>query len=223
MIAFFKFILPKFMTIFGQFGIELPLPTQLLFNAGKFLEGNFLLIIAGSIFLVGSFSVLIKRGKTKLIWEKAKLKLPIAGKMVLLTCLERFTSTVYILLDSGLPLIYTLEIAAKSVGNSVLEKSILAVKNKVRDGASLSDELSKLNIFPLLIAEMARVGEETGSMPQVFSKIATHYQKDLSARSERLVAVFEPAMIVFMGVGIGVMVISLFLPLFKMATMGDNF
>ena len=91
---------------------------------------------------------------------------------------------------------------------------------RVRDGASLSDEFRKMEIFPLLISEMAKIGEETGSMPQVFNKISTHYQKDLASRVERLIAAFEPIMIVLIGVVIGGIVIALFLPLFKLSTLG---
>ena len=117
-------------------------------------------------------------------------------------------------------MVYTLEVVARGTGNSVLEKSLLQVTEKVRDGASLSDEFRKLEIFPLLVSEMAKIGEETGSMPQVFNKISIHYQKDLSSRTESLVAAFEPIMIVLIGIVIGGVVIALFLPLFRLSTLG---
>jgi type IV pilus assembly protein PilC len=166
------------------------------------------------------FSAFTKRPETKPLWDRIKLKLPLIGNLSFLSALERLTSTIYILLDSGLPLVYALEVVARGVGNSILEKNLLQVTEKVRDGASLSSEFRKLDIFPLLIAEMAKVGEETGSMPQVFNKISTYYQKDFSSRIERLITAFEPIMIILIGIVIGGIVIALFLPLFKLSTLG---
>ena len=117
-----------------------------------------------------------------------------------------------------MPVVYTLEVAARSVGNSLMEDSILMVKERVREGASLSKEFQRLQVFPLLISEMAKIGEETGTMPKVFHKISTHYQVELSTRVERLIAAFEPMMIIIMGIVIGFLVIALFLPLFRIAT-----
>jgi len=222
MLVFFKFVLPKFTAIFKQFDITLPLPTQVLFNISELLEKNFLLVLAAIGLVVGGIIFLTRWPATKAVWEGVKLKAPIMGNVVFLSCLERLTSTIYILLDSGLPLIHTLEIASRSMDNSVLERSISVVRDKVRDGASLSAELARLNIFPLLISEMAKIGEETGSMPQIFSKISSHYQRELTTRIERLIAAFEPVMITIMGVGIGAVVISLFLPLFKISTIGGG-
>jgi len=220
LLFFLKFVLPKFTSLFTQFNITLPLPTQIVFKIGDFFKKNFLLIILGIGVLIFSFTFFRRRPLMKRIWDKVNFKLPIIGKLVLLSCLERLTSTIYILLDSGLPLVYTLEVAAKATNHTFLEKDLLFVKEKVREGASLSDELRKMNIFPLLISEMAKIGEETGSMPEVFKKISLHYQKELTTKVERLIAAFEPLMILFMGIIIGGIVISLFLPLFKIATLG---
>lgn len=222
MLIFFKFVLPKFTAIFKQFDITLPVPTQILFNISELMEKNFLLVLGAIALSVAGLMFFIKSPATKAIWESVKLKIPIMGKVVFLSCLERLTSTIHILLDSGLPLIHTLEIAARSMDNSVLERNLNVVRDKVRDGASLSSELARLNIFPLLISEMAKIGEETGSMPQIFSKIAAHYQRELTTRIERMIAAFEPVMITVMGAGIGAVVVSLFLPLFKISTIGGG-
>jgi len=219
-VIFFKFILPKFTMLFEQFDIELPLATRIIFGISKFLEANFLLVVGGVVLLGFGFSLFTKRPETKEICDRIKLKLPFIGDLTFLAALERLTSTIYILLDSGLPLVYTLEVVSRGTGNIILEKSLLQVTEKVREGASLSAEFRKLDIFPLLVSEMAKIGEETGTMPQVFNKISTHYQKDLSMRLERLITAFEPIMIVFIGIVIGGIVIALFLPLFKLSTLG---
>jgi len=219
-LIFFKFILPKFTSLFEQFDIELPLLTRILFRISEFLETNFILVLAIMAGVVFGFSFFAKQVETKKIWDRVKLKLPIIGELASLIALERLTSTIFILLDSGLPLVYTLEVVVRGTNNSVLEKSLLQVTERVREGASLSDEFRKLEIFPLLISEMAKIGEETGNMPQVFSKIAIHYQKDLTSRIENLIAAFEPVMIILIGVMVGGIVIALFLPLFKLSTLG---
>jgi type IV pilus assembly protein PilC len=218
--VFFKFILPKFIMIFKDFGITLPLPTQIIFNIADFIDKNFIMVIFGFIAAIVGIVVFMRNPATKELRDRVSLKLPIAGEIFFLFALDRFTSTLYILLDSGLPLVYALEIAARGIGNSVLEKNIIFVKNRVKDGASLSREFSKLNIFPALISEMAKIGEETGSMPEIFKKISIHYSKQLSTKVERMIVAFEPIMILVLGVLIGAIVISLFLPLFKIATGG---
>ncbi len=219
-IVFFKLILPKFTTLFDQFDIQLPAVTQFLFNITKAFEVNFVAIMLGLAAIITGAFLFVKRPETRKIWEGIKMRLPIIGELVFLSCIERMTSTMYILLDSGLPLVYTLEVTSKSVGNYVLEKSLRFVTQRVRDGASLSGELKRLEIFPLLVSEMAKIGEETGTMPQVFKRISGHYQRELTTITKRLVSSFEPIMIVGIGLVIGGIVIALFLPLFRISTMG---
>lgn len=219
-LIFFKFILPRFDTIFREFRIDLPGPTKLIFAISRIFVDHFVFVIIGLGVLIFGFFFFLKKRETKPIRDRLSLKLPLVGDLFFLFALERFTSTMFILLDSGLPLVYALEIAARGVGNSVLEANIVFVKDRIKDGASLSREFSKLNIFPILVSEMAKIGEETGSMPEIFKKISAHYNKELSTRVERLISAFEPIMILLIGVIIGAIVISLFLPLFKIATLG---
>jgi type IV pilus assembly protein PilC len=218
--VFFKFILPKFVMIFRDFGMKLPLPTQIIFAIADFIDKNVIFVLLGAAAVIAGFIMFIRNPETKETRDRISMKLPLVGELVFLFCLDRFTSTMYILLDSGLPLVYALEIAARGIGNTILEKNILFVKNKVKDGASLSREFNKMNIFPALISEMAKIGEETGTMPEIFRKISIHYNKELSTRVERIIVAFEPIMILLLGIVIGAIVISLFLPLFKIATGG---
>jgi type IV pilus assembly protein PilC len=151
----------------------------------------------------------------------SSLKIPYFGKIFFVTFVERLTSTINILLESGLPLVYTLEVSARSLGNTMLENKVLFIAKKVRDGNSLSEQFRNQGIFPSLIAEMVTIGEETGSMPEIFKKVSLHYRKDLTVYIEHFIAAFEPIMIVFMGVMIGGIVIALFLPLFRIATLNQ--
>ena len=218
---FFKFILPKFTDLFTQFNIELPLPTRIVFGISMFFTKFWwaiVLVIAG---LIGAFSYFRNNVELKKRLDDIALKMPLLSNLLTLLCMERFTSTMYILLDSGLPLVYTLEASAKSIDSVSIQRDLVMVKERVRQGAALSDELRKLEAFPALIPEMAKVGEETGTLPAVFHKVSVYYQKELISRVERMVTLFEPMMIVVMGAIIGGIVISLFLPIFKIATLSN--
>ncbi|MCM8827545.1 MAG: type II secretion system F family protein, partial [Candidatus Omnitrophica bacterium] len=221
---FLKFILPKFIGIFEQFDIELPLSTKIIFSISKIFEKPLFFgiavggLILGIVLLIRSF----RNPQTKKIWDKFILKFPIVGDLVFIGCLERFSSSVAILLESGLPLVVTLEIAAYSTNNSFLEKELLYIRDKVRSGGLLSSELNNAQIFPLLISEMARIGEETGTLPSVFNRVSLHYRKELSTKIERLISAFEPLIIIIVGIIIGIIVVSLFLPLIKLSTLGGG-
>ncbi len=222
LIFFFKFIFPKFKDIFKQFNIELPPLTLFLFAVSDFFESNLLVILGAIALAVFSFIVLRKNPAAKKSWDSFSLKIPYFGRMFFVTFLERMTSTVNILLESGLPLVYTIEVSAKSLGNFLLENKMLAIAKRVKDGHALSEEFKSQEVFPSLISEMIAIGEETGSMPEVFKKVSLHYRKELTSRIERFITAFEPLMIVVMGLAVGGIVISLFLPLFKISTIGST-
>ncbi|MCD6583556.1 MAG: type II secretion system F family protein [Candidatus Omnitrophica bacterium] len=218
--VFFKVIMPRFSSIFAEFKIQLPKPTVFLLNLSKFVDRNFLLFLGIFIFLI-----LITWGSRKRHFFKHKfddliLKLPLVSPSIILAYLEMFSSTMYILLDSGVPIVYTLEITARSIGNSILERAIQEMKENVKRGRSLSSELANNKLIPPLVSEIVRIGEEAGNLPEMLKKISIHYQKELTTRIERMMALFEPVVILIMGVIIGFIVISLFLPLFKLSTMG---
>jgi len=220
MLVFFKLILPKFTELFEQFEITLPLPTQILFNISEVVNHYFLFIVAGLVGLYFLFNYARKQKAVLDVWDRISLKIPLFGDTVVLTCVERFSSTMFILLESGVPIVYTLEVVAKSLGNSFIAKKINVLKESVKKGRNLSGEISKLYFFPSLVTELVSIGEEAGNLSEMFKKLSVHYQKELSTKIERLVAAFEPIMIVMMSVVIGGIVISLFLPLFKLSTMG---
>jgi len=219
-IVFLKFILPKFTEIFREFDIVLPVPTQILFTISDIFQTHFYLIVGAVVLLVVAFFVLKKQPAVKAYWDRIGIKLPFLGDLMLIFFLERISSTMYILLDSGLPVVYALEVTADSMGNTFFKKIMLRIKSRVREGVPLSEELKKVEVFPILLSEMARIGEETGTMSEVFQKVSTFYQKDMTTRVERIIAAFEPLMIIFIGAVIGGIVLALFLPLFKISTMG---
>ncbi|MCK4918073.1 MAG: type II secretion system F family protein [Candidatus Omnitrophica bacterium] len=218
-IIFLKFIFPQFSGLFEQFNIELPPITQFLFDISNILQEKFslVLLLCGLFFVM--FMYLKSLPETKRVWDRISIKMPILGNLLYLIYLERIASTIHILLDGGLPLVYTLEVTSQCVGSTLFEEKLVAVEQKVRDGNTLSEEFSKQGIFPILVAEMAKIGEETGCMPSVFEKVSIYYRKELTTKVERLVAAFEPLMIIVMGFIIGGIVVSLFLPIFKISSM----
>ncbi|MBD3264829.1 MAG: hypothetical protein GF375_06980 [Candidatus Omnitrophica bacterium] len=220
--GFIKLIFPKFKDLFSQFNIELPAITQTLFNAATFLENYLWFIIGGIVAAIIVLNRLRKRQDVKIFLDSISLKIPILNSILFVIYLERLTSTMYILLDGGLPLVYTIDITAQGIGNHVFKRKLQAVGQKVRDGNSLSEQLANEGIFPILVSEMSKIGEETGNMPEVFEKVSAYYRRELTTKVERLVTLFEPLMIVFMGFVIGAIVISLFLPLFKISTLGGG-
>jgi len=217
---FFYKILPKFNEIFSQFNIDLPLPTQILFKISDFLRQYFWLVFI--IFFIFIFLFLWgrERKEVRIIWDKWNLNLPLLKGLIKLIYLERFASLMYILLESGVPIVYTLEVVSKSIGNIIFEEKIDYLKEEVRRGKNLSSGLAKIPLFPPLLSEITQVGEEAGNLSQMFEKLSTYYQKELSARIERLVYILEPVMIVIMAIIVGTIVISLFWPLFKLTTLG---
>jgi type IV pilus assembly protein PilC len=220
--VFFKFILPRFTTIFSQFHIKLPFITELLIKISDLVNNNFLLLVGFMVAIIVAFIKFRQSDKGKQILDRIKLIIPLIKGLVLYAVLERFSSTVYILLESGVPITYTLDVAAKSSGNSVIGKDIERVRDNVKKGKSFADELEKVEFFPPLISEIAKVGEEAGNMPEMFEKISEHYQLQLTTKMERLVAAFEPLVIFLLGGMIGVVVIALFMPIFKLVTLGGG-
>ncbi len=215
-------IIPKFESIFKQFDITLPFLTQLLFNFSNFMRNNFFWVIvlgAGLVYAVWHFFFKTDVGRN--ITDRAKLHMPILQKFFRIFYLERFSSILSILLDSSVPLAYSLNISQRSIGNKEIASLIQTVGDKVKGGSSMSEELKKSGFFPPMIVEMVKVGEEVGNLPDMFARIAEHYKKSFETILERFISLFEPLMIVFMGIIIGAVVISLFIPLFQLSTLGS--
>ncbi len=219
--VFFKFVLPRFTTIFKQFDIELPFLTKILVDISNLFNHYFLIIIGGIVVLIVVFFQLKKRSFGKKFIDRVNLMLPLIGDFIHLVSAERFASTMYILLESGVPIIYTLEVIGKSIGNVVLENAIFLIRDNVKKGRNLSQEIARVGIFPPLISEIAKIGEETGNMPEMFRKLSEHYRKELNTKMGRIIALFEPLIIMLLGIGIGTIVIALFLPIFKLSTLGS--
>ncbi len=217
MCIFTFFILPRFQTIFFQLGVQLPLLTRIIFTLTGLLTHHIVAIIIISSAVVVGLRFFAKSPMGRKLIDKAQLEIPFIKDFFLVYFLERFSSTSFILFQSGVPIVYTLDVIQRSIENGIFQKEFQSIRNNVKGGNPLSAELAKSKIFPPLIIEMVAIAEEVGNFPEMFGKISKHYQTMLQTKVERVSALFEPLMIAFMGAVVGVLVISLFLPLFQIA------
>ena len=212
-------IVPTFAKILNSFGVELPLPTRILIALSKFLTTKFF-VLAGGVF---GFIFLFKKGtKTppfdRLI-EDAKFKLPIFGDFFRFLILERFATTMSILIESGVPILYALEISERSTGSLRMAETIRFIKKSVKEGRSMASPMERSDFFTPMVIQMISIGEEIGELSNMLKRIAKFYQEYVETFITRLATIFEPLMIVFIGVIIGAMVISIFMPIFSLAFM----
>lgn len=217
LVFFTLFILPRFQEIFTQLDADLPFLTRFMFNFTNFVKKNFLFIIGG---FIGGFFLLkhfLRTSKGRSLVDRIKLNFPLFKSFFWLYYLERFASTTSILFQSGVPIVYALEVVKRSIGNSVLEDILESIREKVKNGLSFSSGMAKARCFPPLMVEMAAIGEEVGNFPEIFKKISKHYRTNLQTRVERAASLFEPILIILVAAIVGIIVISLFLPLLQVA------
>ncbi len=218
-IFFMVKIVPTFAKILESFGVELPAATRMLISISKFLQQKFfllLLMIGGAVYGYKTMSV---RHPFDRIIEEIKFRTPIFGDFFRFLLLERFATTMSILIESGVPILYALEISERSAGSIKMAETINFIKNKVKEGRSMAAPMEKSDFFTPMIVQMIAIGEEIGELSNMLKRIAKFYQEFLATFVTRLASIFEPLMIVFVGIIIGAMVISIFMPIFSMAMM----
>ena len=208
-------VVPTFKGIFDTLGGKLPLPTQVLIAISDLFRHYFLGMVG--VFVVLGF--LLKRylGTPKGRWnfDRLKLKAPVIGSLFRKLAVAKFARTFSTLVKSGVSILNALEIVSKTSGNKVIEASVLGCSSAVRDGEPISRPLSKGGIFPPMVCRMIAVGEQTGQLEKMLSKIADFYDEQVDAATSALTSMIEPLVIALLGVVIGGIVISLFLPIFK--------
>ena len=208
-------VVPTFKGIFDTLGGQLPLPTLILIGVSDAFRKYFLLV-AGSFVLVGFlFQKYISTPKGRYNFDMFKLKAPVLGELFRKMAVAKFSRTFSTLVKSGVSILSALEIVSKTSGNKVIEQAILSCSKGVRDGEPINKPLSKSGVFPPMVCRMISVGEQTGQLEKMLSKIADFYEEQVDAATSALTSLIEPLVIAFLGVIIGGIVISLFLPIFK--------
>ncbi|WP_300258873.1 type II secretion system F family protein [Clostridium sp.] len=210
------FVMPTFVQMFEENNVELPMSTKMVLDTSKIL-GKYgiiiFLILVIAIILLGKY---LKSEKGQYTLSVINLKIPLIKKLTQKIIVSRFTRTMGIVSSSGISLITSLEIVASVVGNKIAEKELLKVKEKVLKGEGLGDSIMKIKIFPPMLASMVKVGEEAGSLDSILDKTADFYDDELEREIQTATALIEPAMIVFMGIIIGFLIISILTPMFRM-------
>lgn len=213
--AMLIFVVPMFKKLYTELGGDLPAPTKILIGASE-IVANFwwLLIILGVGAYIG-LKAWTRTERGRMIFDAFKIKVPIFGPLVHKVALSRFTRTLAELIRSGVPILESLDIVSQTVGNKVLSVAISDVQESVREGESIARPLLDHSVFPPMVVQMIAVGEETGAMDTMLSKIADFYDQEVEAAVESLTSLIEPLLIAVMGMAVGGMVISLYMPMFN--------
>jgi len=213
--AMLLFVVPQFETIYAQLGGKLPLPTRILLGVSQALRNYwyfFTVLVAASVFALRRYKR-TERGRARV--DAAKLKIPIFGQLFRKTALARFSSTLGMLLRSGVPILQALDIVADTVNNKVLSKAVVDVQGSVREGESIAKPLSRHAVFPPMVVQMLAVGEETGAVDTMLDKVAEFYNSEVSASVDALTSLIEPLLIAIVGGAVGAAVIALYMPMFN--------
>ena len=210
-------VVPIFATLFLGLGVDLPLPTRIVIMLSNFVGSIFgLMILVVIVGLVIGLKVWHGTPQGRFILDGVLLKLPLVGILLRKIAVARFTRTLGTLISSGVPILEGLDITARTAGNAVIEKALGLVRKALEQGKNLADPLKETNVFPGMVTQMIGVGEQTGAMDAMLQKIADFYEEEVDAAVKDLLAALEPAMIVFLGVVVGGIVISMYLPLFSL-------
>ncbi len=214
------FVVPTFSKMFTQLGGTLPLPTRIVINTSKFLAGlGGLIILLSSVGIIVSIIQFRRTEKGKAIIDSILLKLPIFGTLINKVSVAKFTRTLGTLVSSGVPILDGLEITAKTSGNKIVEYTIMDVRKEVMGGKTLAEPIKKAKVFPPMVTHMIAVGESTGALDSMLSKIADFYDDEVDAAVSNLTALMEPLLMVFLGTTVGFIVVAMYLPIFKLITL----
>lgn len=211
-------IIPVFSEIFKGFNVELPVLTRMVIGFSELVRKYFLIVVGICVALVFIIRKYISTEIGRFQFDALKLKLPIVGPVINEIATERFASGLATLLKSGVPILHALEIAEKTAGNKVIEKELRQVKTSVRDGKGIAQVMQGSALFSPLVVQMIGVGEEIGELGKMLERISVFYKERVNTFVSRLTTMFEPLVLVFMGVVVGVLVVAMFMPIFSISS-----
>jgi len=212
------FVIPIFAKMFTEFGGTLPGLTLFVMGVSEFLQKYIVVLIAAAAGGIWGLKKYYATPAGRIQIDTLMLKLPVAGDLIRKIAVAQFTRTFGTLLQSGVPIMEALEIVARIAGNKIVENAILNARTSVGEGKTLSEPLGKTGVFPPMVVQMINVGEATGALDVMLGKIADFYDEEVDAAVSALTALLEPALMVFLGTVIGFIVIAMYLPIFKMAS-----
>ena len=214
--ALLKWVVPIFANLFAGLGVTLPLPTRIVIGLSAFIGQFWWFFIVGAFGLFFGIRQIRKDPRGKYWMDYGLLKMPVLGILLRKIAVARFTRTLGTLITSGVPILEGLSITARTSGNAVLEEALMKVRKAIEEGRTIVDPLRESGVFPNMVTQMIGVGEATGAMDSMLQKIADFYEDEVDAATKDMLAMLEPVIIGILGVSIGGIVISLYMPLFSM-------
>ena len=214
--ALLKWVVPIFANLFAGLGVALPLPTRIVMGLSAFVQTFWWMVFVAAFVIFFGIKQIRKHPRGRYYFDKLMLHLPVMGMLLRKIAVGRFTRTLGTLITSGVPILEGLTITAKTSGNAVLEESLMKVRKAIEEGRTIVDPLRECGVFPNMVTQMIGVGEATGAMDSMLQKIADFYEEEVDAATKDMLAMLEPAIIGLLGVMIGGIVISLYMPLFAM-------
>jgi type IV pilus assembly protein PilC len=214
------FLVPFFTKVFATLGGKLPTLTLYVVDLSNFIKSDWYVLLFGGIGLTFGFKRWRKTNHGRRNWDRFKLKLPMkVGDVVLKITMARFSRTFSTLVAAGVDIIKAIEITSQTAGNWVVEAALIDAKTRVHEGVPISQPLVENSVFPPMVSQMIKVGEETGELDKMLGKIADFYEEEVDASIETLTSIIEPLMMIGVGLMVGVIIISMYLPMFKMLSL----
>jgi type IV pilus assembly protein PilC len=214
--ALLKWVVPIFANLFAGLGVNLPLPTRIVMGLSAFVQTFWWMVFVAIIGLFFGIKQIRKHPRGKYYFDKGLLYIPVIGSLLRKIAVGRFTRTLGTLITSGVPILEGLTITAQTSGNAVLEEALMKVRKAIEEGRTIVDPLRECGVFPNMVTQMIGVGEATGAMDSMLQKIADFYEEEVDAATKDMLAMLEPLIIGVLGIMIGGIVISLYMPLFAM-------
>jgi type IV pilus assembly protein PilC len=217
MIGLILFVIPIFADMYRDLGGQLPLLTRIMVGVSDFMR-SFWFVVFPALFLGGyGLKRLKATDQGTDVWDRMKLRLPMKlGPIIQKIAIARFSRTLATLVSSGVPILQAIDITGKTSGNTVIEKAMEGVKENIKGGDSIARPLEKVAVFPPMVTHMIAIGEETGSLDTMLHKIADFYEDEVDAAVKSLTSILEPIMMIFIGALVGLIVVSMYLPIFNM-------
>ena len=214
------FIIPVFVNVFDQLDGELPKPTQIVMNMSYALRHWWFVIFPAIGAMIFAFRRLKRTERGRKVWDRFKLRIPMRiGDVVHKIALARFSRTLATLISSGVDIIKALEITGATSGNWVVEQSLADIRTRVHEGVPISQPLQDDPIFPPMVGQMVKIGEETGELDGMLGKVADFYEDEVDSSIQSLTSIIEPVLMIFVGIMVGTIVIAMYMPMFKMLTL----
>jgi type IV pilus assembly protein PilC len=212
------FVIPVFSKMFEDFGSTLPVPTQIVVNMSNFFKSNIVFIIIALFMVIFIIKKIYATPKGRLAIDKGLLHAPVIGMLLRKVAVAKFTRTLSTMLQAGVPILEALQVVAKTAGNKIIENAVFRVGDAIAEGRPLADPLEESGVFPNMVIQMINVGESVGALDAMLEKIADFYDEEVDQAVENLTAMIEPFMMVFLGGMIGGLVVAMYLPIFKIAS-----